>query len=392
VSSGPTPVCLVSTYPPQRCGIASYTAELARALAGCGAPVVVLSERGPDAGRAHGMPSFPAWDRRQDWVAPVLEAVSGIGATVVHLQHTPDTLGWDDRVPRLLDALARRGVATAITLHTVHTSVSGPVEGRLRPARHHRALAACAGAVVVHGVAGQADTLLRHGVAPEKIVVIPHGTAVASPPAAAESRERLGIAHAGPLLVYFGFIHVFKNVHTLLRATARLAPRVPAARLLVAGSIQNRGLYNRIYLRLCRRMTRARALAGRVQLREGFVPPAQVADLYGAADVVLLPHSQRYGSASGVLHQALGAGRLVLCSRSPKFAEVGESVSPDLLVPTHDPDAWAGRIELLLGDEALREALLARVRAWATETSWPRAAARHLALYAMLQRSRPAPP
>lgn len=386
MSSEPAPVCLLSTYPPQRCGIASYTAELARALAGCGARVVVLSERAADASCFQGVASVPAWDRRQDWVAPVLEAVSGIGARVLHLQHTPDTLGWDDRAPRLLDALARRGVATAITLHTVHTDASGPVEGRLWPARQHRALALRAGAVVVHGTAGQADTLLRHGVAAEKIVVVPHGTKVATPAVAAESRARLGIAHAGPLLVYFGFIHVFKNVHTLLRATARLGPRVPEARLLVAGSIQNRGFYNRLYLRMCRRM--ARALAGRVELREGFVSPAQVADIYGAADVVLLPHWQSYGSASGVLHQALGAGRLVLCSRSPKFAEVGESVSPELLVPAHDAEAWAGRVELLLRDEARRESLLARARAWAAETSWPRVAARHLAVYATLRAAR----
>ena len=378
------PLGIVSTYPPQACGIGAYTAELARALAARGAPVVVLSERGAAEATTEGVTSLPTWDRRQDWVTPVLATVEALGAPTVHLQHTPDTLGWDDRVPRLLDGLARRGVTTAITLHTVHTLTSGLVEGRVRPAHYHRSLAARAGAVVVHGTAMQADELLRQGVPAEKVRVIPHGTKVFDPPPAAESRARLGLPSTGPLLLYFGFIHAFKNVHTIIRAMARLAPRVPGVHLVAVGSIQNRAWYNRLYLWRCRRMVRTLALEGEVELREGLAPAGQIADLYGAADLVLLPHAQRYGSASGVVHEALGAGKVVVCSDSPKFAEIAENVSPDLRVATRDPRAWAERIERLLRDRAGREALSARIRAYAEETAWPRVAAQHLALYATL--------
>jgi glycosyltransferase involved in cell wall biosynthesis len=379
------PLCIVSTYPPQRCGIGTYTAELARAMAARGAPVVVLSERGAAEGTAEGVTSRPTWDRRQDWVAPVLANVRALGAHTVHLQHTPDTLGWDDRMLRLVDGLARCGVTTAITLHTVHTFSSGLIEGRVRPAHYHRLLASRASAVVVHGTTTQADALMRQGVPAEKVFVIPHGTKVFSPPPAAESRARLGLAFTGPVLLCFGFIHVFKNLHTVIRAFARLGPRVPGVRLVVVGSIQNRAWYNRLYLRYCRRMVRTLGLEGQVEVREGFAPTEQITDLYGAADLVLLPHSQRYGSASGVVHTVLGAGKVMVCSESPKFAEIGEKVSPDLRVATHDPEAWAERIERLLQDHAGREALSARIRAYAEETAWPRVAAQHLALYARLR-------
>lgn len=375
----------MSTYPPQRCGVATYTADLARALAGQGTPVVVLSEYGAADGTVEGVASRPTWHRRMDWVAPVLAATQAAGADTLHLQHTPDTLGWDDRVPRLFAGCAQRGIASAITLHTVHTVASGFVEGRLRPARHHGRLAAMAGAVVVHGTAGQADTLRRHGVPDETIVVIPHGTPELRPPVQAESRARLGLAQSGPLLLYFGFVHVFKNLHTVIRAMAMLAPLLPDVRLIVAGSLQNRGWYNRLYLRICRRMTSALGLAARVEWREGFVPTDEVAALFGAADLVLLPHAQYYGSASGVVHRALGAGTLVLCSRSAKFAEIGQHVSPDLRVATYDPRAWAARIEHLLQDVAERQALSARARAYAEQTSWPRVAAHHLSLYERLR-------
>jgi glycosyltransferase involved in cell wall biosynthesis len=379
------PLCIVSTYPPQQCGIAAYTAELARALAAAGEPVVVLSEHGAACGTSEGVTSRPTWDRRRDWVAPVLATVQELGARTVHVQHTPDTLGWDSRMPRLLEALAGRGVATAITLHTVHSVGSGLIEGRIGPAHYHRSLAARAAALVVHGRAAQADMLLRQGVPAEKVSIIPHGTQLTSPPPSAESRARLGLAPADPLLLYFGFVHVFKNLDTIIRAMKQLVPRVPGTRLLVVGSIQNRGWYNRLYFRYCRRLVRRLGLEGQVEVREGVAPSEQIADLYGAADLVLLPHSQRYGSASGVLHSALGAGKLTVCSQSPKFAEIGERVSSELRVATRDPAAWAERIERLLRDEQGREALTARIRAYAAETAWPRVAAQHLALYARLR-------
>jgi glycosyltransferase involved in cell wall biosynthesis len=165
---------------------------------------------------------------------------------------------------------------------------------------------------------------------------------------------------------------------------------VPDVRLIVAGSIQNRGWYNRLYHRICRRLASVPGLAARVEWREGFVPPDEVAGLFGAVDLVLLPHAQCYGSASGVVHRALGAGRLVLCSRSAKFAEIGQHVSPDLTVATLDARAWAARIEQLLRDEAERHALSIRVRTYADQTAWPRVAAQHLLLYERLRSARAA--
>ena len=371
----------MSTFPPQLCGLASYSADLARALASSGRTVVVLAERGSQNGMDEGITVRPSWHRGDDWVDTIVAAARAEGAAVLHLQHTPDTLGWDDRVPRLLDACRQHGVATVVTLHTVHTPTSGLVEGRLRPARYHRLLADRADVVIVHGESAQAETLRLQGVQDEKIEVIPHGTPSPRRPGQAESRASLGLAGTGPVLLYFGFVHMLKNVHTLLRAMVHVVARRPDARLVIAGSIQNRGWYNRLYVRACRAMVEPLGLSTHVIWREGYVRPDVVPALYASADVVLLPHSQGYGSASGVLHYALGAGKLVLCSASQKFAEIGEYVSPRLQVATSDAGAWAASIERLLSDEHERDTLLARLREHAERTSWPVVAARHGMLY-----------
>lgn len=380
------PICLVSTFPPQPCGLATYSAELSRAIVASGRTVVVLAERGSANGTHDGVVVRPAWHRDDDWVDTVITAARAEDAAVLHLQHTPDTLGWDDRVPRLLDACRRRGLPTAVTLHTVHTPATGLVEGRLRPARYHRLLADRADVVIVHGESAQAEALRRQGVPDEKIEVIAHGTPAPHLPGRAESRTGLGLPGTGPVLLYFGFVHMLKNVHTLLRAMVHVVARRPDARLLIAGSIQNRGWYNRLYVRACRALIEPLGLSTHVIWREGYVEPERVPALYAAADLVLLPHSQGYGSASGVMHYALGAGKLVLCSASRKFAEIGEQVSRALQVATWDARAWAASIDRLLSDDRERATLLARQREYAERTSWPAVASRHGMVYDRIQR------
>ncbi len=379
------PIAFLSTFPPQRCGIGSYTSALAAAVGTQGAELpVVISEEGAADGVVKGVRSIPRFARNGDYGAAVVAAVKEIKARVVHVQHAPDILGMDDRLPRLLDALRTAGVASVVTLHTVHTPLSGALERRFRVRHFHRRVGAAADAIVVHGETQMRDELVRQGVSADRVFVIPHGTSTIETADQAESRGKLGVPLDGPLLLYFGFIHIQKNLHVVLRAMATLQGEAANARLLVVGSIQNRAWYNRSYLQWCRRLAAAPALAGRIIIREGFLPTADVPVVYSAADLVLLPYAQGYGSSSGVVHNAIGARRLMLCSRGPKFQEIGEQISDSLLVPAHDAGAWAHRIESLLADAPLRRSLTARVEAYGHETSWPRVAQQHLALYARL--------
>jgi glycosyltransferase involved in cell wall biosynthesis len=389
VSQGGIRLCFVSTYSPQRCGIATYTAALAEAISrASGETPSVLAEIGAAEGAANGVHSLPVFERRGDYVPALVAAARQTGVRLIHVEHAPDILGIDERLPRLLEQLRAIGVVTVVTLHTVHTPASGALERRFGVKRFHRRLGQTADAIVVHGDRQMADELVRQGVPADKVHVIAHGTTVHVPPGRTESRHRLGLPADGPLLLYFGFIHIQKNVHTILRALARLRRSSPDVHLLIAGSIQNRAWYNRLYWWVCQRLMSRPALLGRVTAREGFVAAEDIPYLYGAADLVLLPYAQGYGSASGVVHSALGAGRLMLCSIGPKFLEIGERLSPDMLVPAHDPEAWARRIEALLGDEAERHALTDRVTAYAQATAWPQVARQHLDLYERLGRAR----
>src|SRR5262249_39022748 len=150
------------------------------------------------------------------------------------------------------------------------------------------------------------DVLVQQGVPGSKIHVVPHGTEVVEEPSREEARERLGLPTRGALLLYFGFVHPQKSVHTLLLAMRTVAERTPDAFLCIAGSVQNPSAVNRAYAAWLNRLGRRRAVRGRVLMRPGFAGAWEAPLFHRAADVVLLPYREGYGSVSGVAHQAVG--------------------------------------------------------------------------------------
>jgi glycosyltransferase involved in cell wall biosynthesis len=269
----------------------------------------------------------------------------------------------------------------------VHAPASAAAERLFGVRRFHRKLGELADAVVVHGARGMRDELLSQGLAPAKVHVIGHGTELTTAPSRAEARQRLGLPADVPLLLYFGFVHPQKSVHTLLFAMRRLLRQVPEARLCVAGHVQKPTPANRAYHAGLRWLAARGELADRIILRRGFATDEDAHALYRAADIVLLPYRQAYGSASGVAHQAAGAGSLLLCSSSPKFAEVAEGIDPSLVVPNQSPAAWANAIARLLGDPRRRDVLAERIAQFARRTAWPSIGERHLALYEAISRA-----
>lgn len=384
---------LVTTYPPTRCGIGTYSENLAGALVeqpGVTAIHVIGDEgAGPSAHpRIH---VTPVWPKGGDFEEPAFAALTRAGVDVAHVQHAPDLMGMSDRLPRLVDRLAAAGIPTVVTVHTVYDR-PGLVErdaARAAPA-FHRGIAA-RGAIIVHHESIR-PALAAHGVPGDRVAVIPHGTTVLPPADPREARRQLDLPADAVLFLHFGFIHAQKNLHTALAGFLLAARRVPEARLVVSGMPRAGHWYNVAYVRALQAGTAASGLRDRVVWRIGFTAPEDVPRYFAAADVVLLPHAyQPYGSASGVFHHALGAGRAVIASREPKFRELREirDLPPECGVNAMDPRAWARAVAAFARDPELRRRAARSLARHAEATSWPAVAARHVAVYERLRAGAP---
>lgn len=378
-------IVFFSTYPPAPCGIGDYTRQLRQAVEqqATDTRIDVVAERHRDVVQELDVNVERAWQRNSIWNREASAAVIARHPDLVHVQHEEAILHQDGRLIRFLEDVGNAGIARVVTLHSVYGGRVGP-NLWWSPSRFHRALAANVEAIVVHQQQGGRDTLERQGIATHKIHVIPHGTPLLACAPRDEARGRLNIPATAKVALFFGVIHRKKNLHTVLAAATRVAERLPDFRFVVAGRPRERTPIDALYVKQLLRLSRPGIEAGWLDFRKGFVKSHAIADYLAAADLVLFPHDQSYGSASGVFHLALGAGRATVCSLSPKFGEAreifGRSI-PQAFARTRDVGAWAHAIETLLSSPELRSEAEMLAREAAASTSWEAIAGRHLELY-----------
>jgi glycosyltransferase involved in cell wall biosynthesis len=378
-------VALVSTHPPRQCGIATYTRKLSAALVegGDGVQPVVLCERGGEAVAAE-IPCEACFTRGEDLGRPISTAAARRGVELAHFQHAPDIFGIGRQMLGAVEMLRRQGIAVVVTLHTVFTRTSGLIERRPFVASFHRELGRIADRIVVHSSTSR-RILETHGVPRDRIELIPHGTDNPLRGEGEVGRRILGVGSGPRVLLFFGFIHVQKNVHVLLKALARVVETSPDTVLAIVGKPGGDAWYNRLYTRWLKRLAARLGLTRNVSIVDRFVSDAEAVDIHAASTAVLLPHAQGYGSASGVVHNAMSMGLPLLCSDSIKFEEIAENISPDLLVPTHSVRAWAEKISRMLDDDVWRASIEAGVERYARETRWSAVAAQHETLYHQIE-------
>ena len=375
-------VAHVAPYPPQRNGIGDYAADLCRAIRQTddGVSALVL------AGRAPGAPAREpdvrrCWDPGSDWPAELLRAVDAAAPQIVHVQHGM-YMGHGPRVARFLEGLRSRRIPVVVTLHGVWPST--PM--RRWPRRFHATLAEFAGRIMIHQRAGALDVLLAHGVPAERVVVIPLGTP--DPPAfdPARAREKLGLARK-PIVLFAGLIFPRKGLHTVVRAFRSVSRDVPEACLLAVGRERSAHPIDQLYRAWLRGLMRRGRRAGWIDFRPGHASEEDLSLYIATADLVVMPYLRPYGSSSAILHRALAAGRPVLCSDVPTFAECIDAWKPDLrelIVPPGDIAAWAGAMTLVLTRPDLRERAARASFTLGRASRWASVAAEHIRMYRAL--------
>ena len=379
-------IAFVSTYPPAPCGIGEYARNLLRGLSpivDSGSEIQVIAEDHASISESQD-DVHRYWQRGRAWQNEILKGIDELKPDIVHVQHEEALLHQDKRFPWLLEEIRKRGIASVVTLHSVYKGPLAP-PGRWAPKRFHRALGNASQALIVHQEAGCADVLREHGVPANQVAVIPHGTQSLVTPSRADARQALGLDSSAAIVLFFGVIHPKKNLHVLLKAFEDVALAIPGAKLLVAGKPRQRNILDKSYtLWLESHLMRNGKRQGWLDYRRGFVPDEVLPAYLAAADIVAFPHKQRYGSASGVLHLALSAGRAVVCSRGPKFTEAIDYFSkqfPKSFPESSDSKGWARGIIALLEDQEMREQMEGKAADFGRETDLSRVARQHLDLY-----------
>jgi glycosyltransferase involved in cell wall biosynthesis len=369
----------VTNYWPNRYGHAHYTQNLLNGIHALRPDrQFVIGEGNTAAVETSIYRALPSWSRDSDYVDDVVRGLREVKADVAYLQYSNDVFGADTRFPRLLAEIEAAGIRTVVVTHSVYpTSKRTKFEPGRTVLEFDLAVAKAASCIHVHSPRMKTE-LVDRGVDAAQIAVIPHGSLALEARDPAASRAALGIPADAKVVLFFGIIWSGKGLERLLSAFRLLHKRVPEAFLYIGGYTRLRrwGVYVK-YLQLRAALL---GISRRTRLWGAYVPDEDVPGVYSAADVVAMPYRQDYASVSGVVHQTAGMGKLMLCSRIAKFDEVGDHISPDLLVDPESSAEWADGLERLLVDGAYAETMRARILRFADDTSWARVAERHVQL------------
>jgi polysaccharide biosynthesis protein PslF len=335
----PTSYALLSTYPPTQCGLATFTAALLAHLPQPGDRVVVVRVLDQPASR-------PGAEVVQNLVAgSVASAAAAADALnsfdVVIVQHEYGIYGGPDGqdVVALLEALY---VPSIVVLHTVLA----------HPTPRQRAILdrviGAASAVVTMTQTARTRLLDIYGTSPERVFVIPHG--------AADNRVAASLppATGRPNILTWGLLGPGKGIEHAIDAMGILTARGLSADYQVAGQTHPRVLdrEGEAYRRALEARARTRRVADRVHFDGRFLPADTLARLIHAADVVLLPYDSLEQVTSGVLIEAVTAGKPVVSTGFPHAVELLGG-GAGLLVDRQDPAGIAHALQRVFSEPGL---------------------------------------
>ena len=346
-------VGILSTYPPTPCGLATFSAALAGGLERQGADVRVVR-------LADG--SSPTGDR------VVGELVNGSSSSlaassdllndcdVAVIQHEYGVYGGPDG-DEVLEVLRALRVPSIVIAHTVLAEPTPHQQAVLE------AIAEIANCVVVMSDAARQRLCTRFDVSPGKVETIPHGAAV--------PRRSAMPSGAAPALLTWGLVGPGKGIERVIDAMPRLHALPGRPHYIVAGSTHPKVLAADGEAYRTARIAQAERLgvADSVTFDSTYRDVATLTALIQSAAVVVLPYDSREQATSGVLVDAIAAGRPVVATAFPHAVELLAS-GAGLVVNHDDLDAMTEALHRILTRPDLAASMAAEASRLAPTLSW----------------------
>lgn len=372
----------LSTYPPTRCGLATFTESLAAAMADdtrSEARIVRVLDAPETQAASIIAPSIRVAEDLVggDEASIALTAKALNRCDVAIIQHEYGIYGGTDG-DEVLDVMAALRVPSIVVLHTVLPS---PTDSQ-REVLERVCDLACA--VVVMTTAASDILAAGYAVTPHKVSVIPHG--VAAWTSTAKPR-----GHQVNRVLTWGLIGPGKGLEWGIRAMVELGKTVPSAKYTVVGQTHPKVLAYEgdVYRNRLNALIVELGLSDTVTLDAEYYDSPRLAAAVASADVVLLPYDSRVQVTSGVLVEALAAGIPVVATAFPHAIEL-LSAGAGVVVPHEDPAAIALALHAILSEGGVAERISAAAAVSADSLSWPSVAAQYRVLATRLLAARAA--
>jgi glycosyltransferase involved in cell wall biosynthesis len=372
-------IAFVASSVPRRCGIATFTADLAAAVKSADPTLRIYAAAIDEPGAARAYGPEVRWRIRQEEPSTYRDAAVAISASnvdIVNVQHEFGLYGvwhdgtYDDHLRVFLESCTKPVVTT---LHTVPPK---PEPWALETIRF---ISERSDQVIVMGTTAARLLSEIYGVT-RPPVVIEHGMPAIEPRGRHRLKRQLGVEDRA-IISTFGLVDPRKGLEYVIEAMPEIIARHPNALYLVVGQthpeLQKREgeAYRNSLIASAARL----GLRDHVKFVNQYLSQREVVDYLLATDVYVTPYLDPNQITSGTLAYALGAGKAIVSTPYLHAQEV-LSKGRGILVPFRDAAAVASAVNAVLGDPPRKREFEIRAYEYGKEMAWPAIGRRVLAL------------
>lgn len=371
-------IAFIGNYLPRHCGIATFTYDLAEAVAaqaGERQPVSVCAMN--DIPEGYDYPDRVKFEIRQEHPIDYVRAADFLNLSnidVVNLQHEFGIFGgeWGSNILTVLKDLRWPLV---VTCHTVLRDPL-PIQKEI-----FQEIAARARKMVVMSKKAVHFMTSAYKIDPDKIVMIPHG--IHDMPFIDPSyfKDKFGV-EGRKVLLSFGLLNRNKGIETMIEALPEIVKKHPKVTYVVLGAthpavIRMEGESYRLELQ---RRVRELEIEKHVLFHSRFVELDELLEYLGASDILVTPYRALDQITSGALSYAMGTGKAVV-STPYWHAEELLDEGRGRFIPVGDSKELAKQIIDLLDDEVALSTMRKRAYMHCRNMIWPMVARQYLELY-----------
>jgi glycosyltransferase involved in cell wall biosynthesis len=371
-------LALIGNYLPRRCGIATFTTDLAEALAleahAPGDEVIAVAMTDIQEGYAY--PERVKYSVSANVQTDYLRASEFLNTThhdALILQHEYGIFGGEAGAHIL--HLVKNLRSPLIT--TLHSVLLRPSDSQKRVLLE---LAACSQYLVV--MSHKAELILRdvYGVPSEKVRFIPHG--IPDLPLQPPDKMKAKLGFVGHKVVFtFGLLSPNKGVEEMIRAMPEIVSEHPDAIYVVLGEthpnvLREQGEDYRLKLQYT---AKELGVGDHVWFYNQFVDLPDLVEYLLASDIYVTPYIQEEQITSGTLAYSIGAGNAVV-STPYWYAEELLGDGRGCLVPFGGSEGLSKAIRRLLSNAAERETMRTSAYQFSRPMIWKEVARDYLGL------------
>ncbi|HHN45840.1 MAG TPA: glycosyltransferase [Planctomycetes bacterium] len=370
-------VAFIADYPPRQCGIATFTSDLAEAIAGELPAARVFAVAMNDTPQGYQYPERVRFEIAQNDRMGYRRAADFLNIShvdVVCLQHEYGIYGGEAG-SHILTLLRDIRMPVITTLHTV---LKSPDDMQKHVLQQIAAISQRMVVMSTHAVEFLKDV---YGVPESKIAHIHHGVPDVPFVDPNYYKDLFGVEGRRVILT-FGLLSPGKGIENMISAMPAIVEKFPDTVYIALGAthphvLRRNGEEYRMYLQ---RLARELNVESHVIFHNRFVDIEELCEFIGAADVYVTPYLNAEQITSGTLAYAVGAGKAVV-STPYWYAEELLADGRGVLASYRDKDALAEKIVRLFENEVERHAMRKRAYTYGRQMVWREVARRYVEVF-----------